>query len=267
MKQFVDFITWLQTKLNALQAGFKVSSERALDSDFFENEVVASQLAGSVYDESANIPYQIDITTSDIDNAMGVFTTLAKNENNKSFVSIINEGTEDDPDFKNYTVIPYFQTPVVMDKDLEIGSNHYSRIVVFVNLVILFQVSNVSEITIDSESIGFLEGTFGYTAELVSNRVSGQELNVSKKKASSTSLSFRIINKDTAFTRKLFNIAIGVLPGNTSFSVKLKLTNGQEANLNMVVGTSTLSFARQQLASYNVGLFLYDSRGDNNASS
>lgn len=267
MKQFVDFVKWLQEKLNALQAGFTVSSERALDSNFFENEVVACQLSGSVYDESANIPYQIDITTSDINNAMDVFTTLAKSENNKPFTSIINEGSEDNPNYKSYTVIPYFQTPVVMDKDLELGANHFSRIVVFVNLVILFQVSNVSEITIDGESIAFLEGTFGYIAELVSNRVSGQELNVSKKKASSTNLSFRIVNKDTAFTRKLFNIATGVLKGNTKFSVVFKLTNGQQANLNMVVGTSTLSFARQQLASYNVGLFLYDSRGDDNASS
>lgn len=268
MKQFVDFKKWLQTKLDAIQAGFVVSDERNLNAeDFVDKQVVISQLAGSVYDESANIPYQIDITIKDIDNAMNVFTSLAKAENNKPFRSIVNEGTEESPEIKNYSVIPYFQTPVVMDKDLELGSDHYARIVVFVNLVILFEISNVEKIKIDNEDIPFLNGTLAYTAELMSNRVSGEALNKSKKKASSTCLAFKMINKDCAFSQKLFKIATGALRGNTGFAVEVTLTNGQKANLNMIVGSSTLSFARQQLASYDVGLYLYDSRGGNNAAS
>lgn len=264
MKQFVDFKKWLQKKLDAIQAGFVVSDERNLDAeDFVDKQVVISQLAGSVYDESANIPYQIDITVKDIDNAMNVFTSLAKAENNKPFTSIVNEGTEESPEMKNYSVIPYFQTPVVMDKDLGLGSDHYARIVVFVNLVILFEISNVSNINIDNEEISFLSGTLAYSAELNSNRVSGQELNVSKKRASSTSLTFRMVNKESRFSEKLFKLATGELAGNTGFTVKLTLTNGRIANLTMIVGSSTLSFARQQLASYDVGLYLYDSRGDN----
>ena len=263
MKQFVDFKKWLQQKLDAIQAGFKVSNERNLNAeDFVDKQVVASQLAGSVYDESANIPYQIDVTVKDIDNAMNVFTSLAKSENNKPFTSIVNEGTEQNTNMKNYSVIPYFQTPVVMEKDLGLGSDHYARIVVFVNLVILFEISNVSSISIDGEAISFLNGTFAYTTELNSNRVSGQELNRSKKRASSTSLAFRMVNKEGLFSEKLFKIATGELAGNTPFSVALTLTNGRVANLTMLVGSSTLSFARQQLASYDVALYLYDSRGD-----
>lgn len=266
-KQFVDFKKWLQNKLNAIEAGYKVSEERNIDSDYENKEVVISQLAGSVYDESANIPYQIDIIASDIDDVMNVFTSLAKSENNKPFTSIINEGTEEEPDNKIYSCIPYFQTPVVMDKDLIVGSNHYARIVCFVNMVILFEISNVSEIEIDSESISFLSGTFSYTAELVSNRVSGEVMNRSKKKASSNCLSFRMVNKESNFSRKLFQIATGSLSGNTSFSVKITLTNGQTATIPMIVGSSNLSFARQQLTAYEVGLYYYDTRGDNNATS
>ena len=262
MKQFVDFKKWLQEQLNSIQAGFNVTNERNINSDFINKEVVVSQLAGSVYDESANIPYQIDIFASDVENAINVFTSLAKKQNNKPFTSIVNEGTEESPSFKNYSVIPYFQTPVVMEKDLSMGSDHYARIVCFVNLVILFEISNVKKITIGTEEISFLSGTLAYTTELQSNRVSGAQLNLSKARTASTSLCFKMINKDTIFTEKLFKIAIGELPRNTYFSVKIELTNGRFATLNMVVGSSTLSFARQQLASYDVAMYLYDNRGD-----
>ena len=40
MKQFVDFKKWLQTKLDAIQAGFVVSDERNLNAkDFVDKQV------------------------------------------------------------------------------------------------------------------------------------------------------------------------------------------------------------------------------------
>lgn len=266
-QQFLDFVKYLQTKLDAIQEGFSVSSERRIDSNFMEKEVVVSALSGNIFDESATIPYQIDITTSDIDNVNNVFTILARNENNRPFTNIVNEGTEEVPDMKRYEVTPYFNTPVVMEKDIEIGSDHYARVTVFVSLVILFNTTNVSSIEIDGEEIKFLDGTFNYVAELNSNRVSGEQLNKSKKRTSSISLAFRFVNRDNNFSRKLFRIAVGTLPGNTNFEVKVTLTNGLSATLEMIVGSSSLAFARQQLASYNISMYLYDSRGDTNAAS
>ena len=265
MKQFVDFRKYLQEKIDAIISGvFSVATERNLNSDFIDGEVVVSAMAGAVYEDSATIPYEIDIFTSDPEGAIDYFTALAKENNNKPFQTIINEGTADTPDFKQYTIIPYFQTPVTMDKGLAYGTDHYAKVVMFANLVILFQVSNVASITIDGEEIKFIDGSFSYATELQSSRVSGVELNKSKKKAATISLNFKMINKDTLFSRNIWNVMIGNKPGNTSFSVTITLTNGMSATLKMLLNTNVLAFARQQLSTDNISLFLYDDRGDNN---
>ena len=265
-KQFVAFRKYLQEKIDLIVPGdFKVSSERNLNSDFIEGETVVSALTGSVYDDSANIPYQIEIFTSKPDETINIFTSLAKANNNKPFQSIVNEGTNENPIYKNYTIIPFCQTPTVMDKDLPYGTEHYSRLMMFATLIILFQVSNVQSITIDGEEIQFLNGSLTYTTELFSSRVSGQELNKNKKKVSTLGLSFKIVNKDTIFTRRLFNIMVGQLKGNTAFNVQITMSNGMSATLKMIVNTNALSFARQSLTSDDVSLFLYDDRGEENA--
>ena len=262
---FVDFVKYLQEKLDAIASGvYVVSSERNVDADYTKNQVVASALSGNVFEDSATIPYQIDIVTCDIDGVMGDFTMLAMQNNNVTFTAIVQQG---EGQFQSYTITPFFNTPVVMEKDVAMGSDKYARIVVFASVSAMFNVSNVKSLKIDSEEVKFLNATLAYSAELVSNRVSGQELNASKKKASSTSLSFQMVNKASALTNKLLSIASGSLKGNTSFSVEIEMDNGLKLSFPMVVSSYALSVARQMLPSINVGMFVYDSRGDQNAAS
>lgn len=251
-KQYVDFSSHFQTLINAIEPNkYHVSNERNLDGEM-DGDIVVSALSGIVNKNSATIPYQIDIFTYDPEGTMNALTKLSHTYNKTSFTSL--------QDQKLYTIYQYYNTPVDMDKDIEVGADHLSRIVVFAQLFIMFQVSNVKKITIDGEEIETLDGTIGYVAETHSNRISGQQMNKSKKKASTLSLSFRMVSKDSVFGRKLFLIETGQLEGNTSFTVVIEKTNGQTATLVMFVPTATTSWADNQLPSDQVSMMLYDNR-------
>ena len=270
MNQFLDFKKWLQDKLNELYPNyFKVSTERNIDSDFIEGETIVSALAGVPYEDSANLPYQIDVYTSDVDNVMNLLTAFAKNVSNVPFNQIIQTGTttvnnEEQPVYTSHTITPFLNTPVVMEKDIQNGAQHYARIVVFASMLVFYDVNDIKEIKIDNEVIKTLNSSLNYATEMMSNRVSGQELNKSKKKASSVSINFTMINRNSTFGNKVFKITTGQLAGNTKFAVKITLSNDMSYTLNMMIGNSSLGSQRGQLPSLNVAMYLYDDRGDSN---
>lgn len=261
----MDLVKYLQDKLNEISPNlYEVSSERNVDADYEKIQVIASALSGNVYQEAKNIPYQIDIVTKDIDRVMVDFTCLAKNNNNVATTQVINSGVTT---FESTTIIPFFNSPVVMEKEIEIGSNKYARIVVFAIINEQENVNNIKSLTIDGEKQELLNGTLAYVTEADPARVSGQELTPSKKRTSSISISFNTISKSNIFLNKAFKISTGSLAGNTSFSVICTLDNGLTATLTMFIGSYTLSDERAKLPTINIGLFLYDNRGDANATS
>lgn len=270
--QFLDIKKWLQEKLDAIKEGFKVSNERQIDGDF-EGEVVVSALSGTPYEESANIPYQIDVFTSNIDETMNVLNILCKTVSNVEFEQIIKTGKEaidgEEVDtFQTHRIKPLLNTPVVLDKDIDVASNHYARIVIFATMLVFYDVNDIKELEIDGEKINMLNGSMSYVAEMMSNRVSNQPLNKSKKKASTVSINFSMVNKASTFTNAVFDTTVGQRSGNDKFVVKVTMNNGKTATLNMIIGNATLGTARGRLPSLNVAMYLYDERGDsNNASS
>ena len=259
---FVDLVKYLQDKLYAIAEGLYIcSSERNIDANYDKNQVVVSALSGNVYEESATIPYQIDIITNDIESVMIDFTTLARDNNNVPFNVVVQEGEN----YQSYTIKPFFNTPVVMDKEIQMGSDKYARIVVFATINAIYNVNDIKSIVIDGEEIKFQNASIGYTTELKSNRVSGDELNRSKKHVASTALTLTVVNKSSVFFNKLFKINFGQLKGNTSFNVEIEMINGLKGSFKMVYGTGILSSVRGQLPSNQVSLYIYDDRGDNNA--
>lgn len=257
MESIVQFI---QEQLNAIRPNaYNVSSERNLKSNFEKHEVVVSQLSGDVYSKSSNLPYQIDITTSDPLEVQGDFFVLARNCNNVPFTKIIQEGEEN---FKSVTYSIVFNTPVVMDKSVDIGVNHYARLVAFASVNEMNGVNQVKKLEIDGETIDKLNSTYSYVTEPSSARVSGEELTKSKKKSSSSTIVFTAINNATIFLNKVFKISTGQLPGNTKFTVNFELYNGLKAELPMYVNSYQLMDERGKLPSVNIGLALYDDRGD-----
>ena len=259
----VDLVKYLQEKLDEIAPGlYEVSSERNINANYKKNQVVISALSGNIYKNSSSLPYQIDIVTSDIASVMIDFTTLARNNNEVSYTQI---SQSQNGDYQSSTITPFFQTPVTMEKDIEIGSNKFARLVVFATINETSNVNNIKSLEIDGEKIETLNASLNYTTELNTNRVSGQEMNKSKKKASSCSVTFTAINKVGVFFNKAFKVATGVLQGNTSFSVKVTLDNNLSSTFTMLISSYALGSERTKLPSVNIGLFLYDDRGDSNA--
>ena len=263
MAQFLDVVKWLQGKLDELATGFKVSSERNLDSDF-EGEVVVSALAGTPYEESANIPYQIDVFTSNVDSTMDILNTLAKTVSNVTFeqIVVVGKDSSDNDICSMHVITPLLNTPVIMEKDIPNGAQHFARIVVFATFLVFYDINNIKELMIGSEKINLLQGSLNYATEMVSNRVSGQELNKSKKKASTVSINFTMVNKNSVFGDAVFDTIAGVRKGNEKFVVKVTMNNGKTVTMNMIIGNASIGTARGQLPSLNVALYLYDNRGD-----
>lgn len=257
MESIVQFI---QEQLDAIRPGaYRVSSERNLQSEFEKHDVVVSSLSGDVYSKSSNIPYQIDITTLDPDQVQEDFFELARNCNNIPFTKIIQSGEDN---FQSITFSVVFNTPVTMEKSIDIGTNHYVRLVAFASVNEMNGINQVKKIEIDGELIETLNSTYNYVTETNSSRVSGQELNYSKKKASSVSIVFTSINSASVFFNKAFKITCGQLPGNTKFTVNFELDNGLKATLPMFVNSYQLVSQIGKLPAANVSLALYDQRGD-----
>lgn len=250
---YVDMAEHLKSLLDVLEPNnkYKVSNERNLDG-VFNNDIVVSALSGTTTKNSATIPYQIDIISNDPDKIINLFTKLAKDYNMTTF-RVISEGRFCD-------IYQTYNTPVIMDKDIEYGDNHEVRVVVFANLYIMFNVSNIKKLTIDNEEIETLSGSLNYLAESSSNRISGQNLNKNKKKASTLTLTFRMITRDSVFGRKVFKVATGQLDGNTSFSIKIEKTNGDVSNLVMFINAVNDAWQQNALPSVEISMLPYDNR-------
>lgn len=257
MEVFEDFVIlrdYLQEELDKIQVGFKVSKERILKS-YFEGEVVITQLVGTVNKYNAVISYQIDVITSDIENAMNVFTQFAKSHNKVAFDTTIDTGEIDELGNKiyiAYNINQSWNTPTVMEKDIGVGSNHFARITMFGNLFILFNSSNVKQITIDGENIDFVNGSLVWQQTMRSDRKSGQANNKNISEASAVSLSFQFASQQGIFANKLSALRTGAIHRTTAFAVKVVLTNDVEENYTMLLGTATLTFAITATPNYQI---------------
>lgn len=253
---FVDFKKFIQDEMETISnVAYAYSDERNIDSLNCNNEVVIKRLSGDIFDESSQIPVQIEIVSDDPVKVIDDFTSLALKCNNKPFESIVQEGS----DYVLYMITPFFNTPTVINPEERIGSLVCSRLIAFATLNVSRNISNVKSVVIDGETLDIEDASFSYTATLTSNRVSGQEISKSKKTESANSLTFRYINKDTVFTRKVFQIKTGTISGNTVFSVVITMSNNMTVTIPMILGNAVLSFGKLKLPSENVTLFSYDS--------
>ena len=255
--QFVDFKNHLQEYLNNVATDtFEVSNTRDMVGKSDKISVVITALAGSVYKNSATIPYQIDVFASDPDQVCEIFTALAKEKNGKSFISI------DEKEGKAYTIFEFYSTPAVAEKDVDFGINRYTRLVMFGNLNVLFEVGNVKSIEIDGEELEFASGNITYAVDNFNNRITGYELTGARKRSATTNLQLTMVNKSSIFTNKVLKIMLGQLSGKTIFECKIELTNGISATLPMTLQANAFQFAQNtaNLPSFNLTLVVADAR-------
>lgn len=252
-KRIVDLKTYLQIELDLIQTGFLVVNERNLQSDF-EKDVVISQLVGNSNKYNASISYQLDIYTSDIDNVMEVFEKFSKSHSQTTFEQTMSDssGTHINTITQNWT------TPVVLDKDVEIGANHYSHIAVYGSLYVLFDSSNVKKITIDGEEIDFESGTIAWQNNALSNRVSGRSNNKNFSESSATSLAFLMKSQNGQFVERLSQLRTGVRSRSSYFNVVVELTNGTSETYKMLVQRQVLAYGKASVPNYEVAMCEYE---------
>jgi hypothetical protein len=244
---YLDYKEHLQNKLGD---DFIVVNYLNLKANLKKVNVVIKELAGNVYENSAQLPVQLDIYTSDVDATMLALNNFVKANNNVGFQELA------------YYITPFYTTPTLMENDIQIGNNYFTRIVVFGTLFFMFQVGNIKEVYIDGEKIDFLNASMSYNTELHVDRRSGQEINVSRKKASTLVFTLSTINKLGIFYQKLRAIRLGTLTGNTIFAVKFVFVdNNAEEQYNLIINTFSQAFARNQLPSLNISMVLADTTG------
>jgi len=257
MAVFEDFVIlrdYLQQELDKIQVGFKVSKERALKT-YFEKEVVITQLVGTPSQFNATIPYQINVIASDIDNAMDVFTQFDKTHYKVAFDTTIDTNEKDEYGneiFITYNISQNWNTPTVIDNNLEVGSNHFARIIMFGSLFVLYNSSNVKQITIDGENIDFVNGSLIWQQTMRSDRKSGQSNNKNISEASAVSLSFQFPSQKGIFASKLSALRTGKILRTTAFAVKVVLSDESIEEYTMLVGTQTFTFAVSATPNYQI---------------
>lgn len=234
---YCNYVDYLQNKLGD---NFIVSNVRNIDANLEKTNVVITEMPGMVYENSANLAVQIDIYTNDADATSAILNAFCVANNNTTFIE------------NGYTILQTYTTPSPFERDIQIGTNNYVRLMMIGNLYIMFNISAISKLTIDEEKCDFLNISIPYSITAHSKIIDGNELATNIKTAASVNLVFSCINKETIFINKIRLIRTGVILGNNVFAIKIKYINGIEENYNMIIQSATPTFTRDALPKYDI---------------
>lgn len=262
---FIDYGKRLQSYLDAVAPNvFVVDREKnveVIDEDKVYVEV--SYLHGTTNKDSADVPVALHIYCCGElpQTVIGTFIGISKARSKQSYTEMVEV---EEGNFQEAMVFEKIDTPAVLNPDVEFGgNNHWTELVGFCSLLVLFDIGNLKKIAIDDEEIEFLSGSVNYAAETISNRYTGDSLNGQKSKAATTTVQFMIVSKTGVFTNKLLGMAFGLVDKKTQFNVSVEMTNGFKAeNIKFIVASSNYNCNLQTptLPSYNVVLTLADKR-------
>jgi hypothetical protein len=237
-----NFTEYLQSQLGL---DFFVSKELNNNADPRKIMCVVSQHAGANYDNSSDIPFQLDFYTCNPQTDQPTIDQFGRSHNNV----FITDGVD--------KIRQSYSTSVIMEKDIVFGNNHFVRICVFARLFTMNNVSDVQLLSIGSENIEFLSVGLSYVAQPSSTRVSGSQLNYNKKLEAGIVLTFQMISRVGNFFTALRSLRKGTIDGNTIFAVKMTWTdNASEESYNMIVVESAFAGNRLGLPTYNIKMLL-----------
>jgi hypothetical protein len=237
-----NYKAYLETELKALYttlssgttptipSGYKINVIQELSfgtEDESEKKTITFVLkvvTGSVLTNSVVYPVQIMVFSEvgSVEYARTLIDTFAKNKSMTTF-SVIDNSTNP------ATMIYYkqmYSTSVIMSNFNRTPDGLRSMLFLGGTVVVTKNINDISYITIrkgtdTATTIKFMSFAFTYTVTPDSQRVSGEELNVTKKKLANQMLSFTTNNLSSQFFTDVYNIASGSLSGNTAFEVKL----------------------------------------------
>lgn len=263
MEQYVyfDAVEYFQSKLDAICDAleidhYNVSAERKLDA-VNAREVVIAAMAGPVGVTTATVTYEISAYTNNPDEVMAMLNELARAESGKVFTS---EVETIGGDTVTYNIIGSYMTPTVMDRDVEIGPNHGTRIVQFASFGILPDLMDISSISYKGEAVDFAQATVNYVAELSSNNKSGQSLMKSTASGAAMSISITLPPQRNTLTTDVLSVLAGTKDKNApfSFSVVFGTDNPITISKQFIINGSTFNSMRGSIPSLQVSFAEYD---------
>jgi hypothetical protein len=240
MKYFKDYFTEKINEVynNLVQAGtlepkYKINVIEELsfgteeDSERDVINIVFKTLVGTILTNSTVQPVQFICFSEpgNTETALTILNEYAKLYNMTSFVT----------SFVYHKQM--YSTPTIMSNFNRTPDGLRSMIFMSATLIITQNVKDVQYIKVSAPSvtettIKFTSFALSYAATPDNQRVSGQELNQTKKKLASQVLSFTCHNQSTAIHDRFFSIANGSNSGNTVFTVKLySYPNGETETL------------------------------------
>lgn len=247
----MDLKKYIQEQLDIIAPNrYKVSDERVLKS-YFEGEVVVSALVGSANKYNESRTYQLDVITANINETIDELKDFATKLSQTSFEDTT---TDEQGNMEIDFITQTWSTPVVSEKDIQVGSNHYTRITLFGNLFILKNASNVKKIEIDGENIDFENGTLAWSQTTFSNRVSERSNNKNVSEASSSALTFVMKSQVGQFANKLRNLRTGAIHRNTGFNVVITMSDDSTETYTMIVNQYQYQFNKSGTPSITIGL-------------
>lgn len=254
-REYIDFKRYLQEELEKDNPNkYRVANERFLD-EMTNNSVIVQQLSGTTTKYSAVIPYQIDVITTDVDDTLNYFTKFVKEHNQTTFEQMV---LVDNGKYAKNNVKQTYNTPTIIEKDIEILNDHYARIVIFAQMFVLFNSSNIETITIDGENIDFQNGSLSYVSELKSIKKSDRQLNKNMGISSAISLTFIVASQNGFFAKEQHKLRVGERKRNQPFVVELGFSDGITETYNMIIQSASFSFSKSATPSYQISMMEYE---------
>ena len=263
---FIDYAKKLQEYLDQLAPNvFIVSSGKNLNVKVQDKvQVLVSYLQGGAQNEdSVSIPVMLKIySCAELQQkVIGTFIALSKMKAQSFYTEMVEVKPNE---VEEAHIFEKITTPAVMQEDVQFGNNnHWTEYIAFCDIVALFGVGNLKSITIDGETISFLNGSLAFATQQFSNRDSGGPLNKQKNRTATTNLQFQLVFKTGVFSKKIWDLYWGDVDKNTIFMVDVELTNGyKKQNVAMCVNSDNLAVNKQipSLPSLNVVLTLAETR-------
>lgn len=256
---YIDIKTHLQGLVDGIceRYGFpdyEVTLERKLNATT-DRKIVVSQLAGAVGELSVTIPYQFDVYANEPEEAMMLLSVLARENSMQTFTSTVEDS---DGNAQFYVCVGSYNTPVITDKDVQIGANRGCRITQYVSFDCFPNVRGVTSVKYKGAEVPFVSVTPSFVAELNANNQNGKSLMKSVSTGASASVAIQFVPRDDSFTYDLDALWLGTRDKNLPFTLSFKFGNSGEVTRRFVCSTYTTTTTKGRIPTGNVNFVLYD---------
>lgn len=239
--QYFDPIEYFQPRVDAICSAmgckpYRVTPERSLKPS--AHEIVVSAMAGPTSRNTATVVYEVNVYCEKPNEAMSLLTELARTQTEKVFQSSV-EGSDGEMAF--YDIVTAYNLPTIIDKNIEMGSGHWCRVVQYVTFSVVADLLSVKSVKYNGQEIEFKQAVVSYAAETRPYPQSGQNLMKATPTGAAFTLSLILVPQNEPFSVAVKRVMYGLDAKGTSFPLEIKENDNIKVTKNFMLtgGTST----------------------------